>query len=333
MGHPVQANPSLSPDAEIDLEHPQKAAPRVTYGETLVKLGHENLNIVVLDADLACSTQTQFFAKAFPERFFNQGIAEQDLINTAAGLSTTGKIPFVSTFAMFASGKAWEPVRNTVAYSKLNVKIAPTHSGISLGEDGASHQSIEDIALMRVIPDMTVICPSDSVETEAVIRYAAETEGPMYIRLVRPNVPIIHKASEYTLAPNRIRVEREGKDITLVATGETVYHALLAAKRLSETHQIEAEVLNVVFIKPLDAETLVLSAQKTGKVLSVESHNVLAGLGGAVAEVLSEQAPTPLKRLGVQDKFGQSGTGDALFKAYGIDAEAIQSAVLAWLKP
>lgn len=333
MGNPVQANPSLSPDAEIDLEHPQKAAPRVTYGETLVKLGHENPDIVVLDADLACSTQTQFFAKAFPERFFNQGIAEQDLINTAAGLATTGKIPFVSTFAMFASGKAWEPVRNTVAYSKLNVKIAPTHSGISLGEDGASHQSIEDIALMRVIPDMTVICPSDSVETEAVIRYVAETEGPMYIRLVRPNIPIIHKASEYTLEPNRIRVEREGQDITLVATGETVYHALLAAKRLSEQHHIEAEVLNVVFIKPFDVETLVKSAQKTGKVLSVESHNVLAGLGGAVAEVLSEQAPTPLKRLGVQDKFGQSGTGDALFKAYGIDAEAIESVVLKWLKP
>lgn len=331
MGSPVQANASTVFEADINLEHPQKAAPRVTYGETLVQIGHENPNVVVLDADLACSTQTQLFANVFPERFFNQGIAEMDLVNTAAGLSTTGKIPFVSTFALFASGKAWEAVRNTVAYSQLNVKIAPTHSGISLGEDGASHQSIEDIALMRVIPEMTVIVPSDSVETEAVIRYAAQTQGPMYIRLVRPNIPVIHKTSTYTLAPNKIRVEREGQDITLIATGETVYHALLAAERLYEQHQINAEVLNVVFIKPFDVETLVRSAQKTKRVLSVESHSVIGGLGGVVAETLSEHCPTPLKRLGVQDLFGQSGTGDALFKAYGIDAEAIEKTVLAWL--
>ncbi len=331
MGTPVQQNETKTFEADIDLEKPQKAAPRVTYGETLVVLGHENPDIVVLDADLACSTQTQFFADAFPERFFNQGIAEMDLINTAAGLSTVGKIPFVSTFAMFASGKAWEAVRNTVAYSKLNVKIAPTHSGISLGEDGASHQSIEDLALMRVIPDMTVIVPSDSVETAALIRFAAETQGPMYIRLVRPNIPVIHKSSEYKVEAGKLRVEREGSDITIVATGETVYHALLAAKHLSEQHQIEAEVLNAVFIKPFDAETLAKSAKKTGKVLTVESHSIIGGLGGVVAEALGEHQPTPLKRLGVQDKFGQSGTGDALFKEYGIDASAIEAAVLAWI--
>jgi transketolase len=331
MAAPVETVSADVLDAPVDLENPKKVAPRVTFGETLAELGKTNPNIVVLDADLACSTQTQFFAKAHPKRFFNQGIAEQDLINTAAGLATTGKVPFVSTFAMFASGKAWEPVRNTVAYSDLNVKIAPTHSGISLGEDGASHQSIEDIALMRVIPGMQVIVPSDSVETEAIIRWAAETHGPMYIRLVRPNVPLIHRRSEYTLAPHKIRVEREGSDLTVVATGETVYHALLAAKRLEEQKGLRVEVLNALFIKPFDVETLVASARKTGKVMTVESHNVIGGLGGVVAEALSEHAPTPLKRLGVQDVFGQSGTGDALFQAYGIDAPAIQASIEQWL--
>jgi transketolase len=331
MGAPVK-DTQANLNAAIDLENPQKVAPRVVYGKTLARLGETNKDIVVLDADLACSTQTQFFAKAHPERFFNQGIAEQDLVNTAAGLATTGKIPFLSTFAMFASGKAWEPVRNTVAYSNLNVKIAPTHSGLSLGEDGASHQSIEDIALMRVIPNMTVIVPSDAVETEAIIEYAAETFGPMYIRLVRPNIPVIHQANTYKVEPGKLRVEREGSDITIVATGETVYHSLLAAKRLSDEHGIEAEVLNAVFIKPFDAETLVASAKKTRKVMTVESHNVLAGLGGCVAEALGEHHPTPLKRLGVQDIFGQSGKGDDLFKEYGIDAESIQTAVKDWLR-
>ena len=331
MGAPVETQSADIMDAEINLEKPNKAAPRVTFGETLAELGKTNPNIVVLDADLSCSTQTQFFAKAHPERFFNQGIAEQDLVNTAAGLATTGKVPFLSTFAMFASGKAWEPVRNTVAYSDLNVKIAPTHSGISLGEDGASHQSIEDIALMRVIPGMQVIVPSDSVETEAVIKWAAETHGPMYIRLVRPNIPLIHRRSEYTLEPNKIRVEREGSDLTLVATGETVYHALLAAERLHAQKGISVEVLNALFIKPFDTETLVASAKKTGKVMTVESHNVIGGLGGVVAETLSEFQPTPLKRLGVQDRFGQSGTGEALFKEYGIDAQSIQRDIEAWL--
>lgn len=314
------------------LEKPEKKALRKEYGEVLVELGAENPDIVVLDADLACSTQTQMFADQYPERFFNQGISEQDLVNTAAGLSTTGKIPFCSTFALFASGKAWDQIRNTVCYSDLNVKIAPTHSGLSLGEDGASHQAIEDIALMRVIPKMTVVVPSDSVETRHCVRWAAEHKGPVYLRLVRPNCPIIHKKEGYQFEPYKIRVEREGTDITIAATGETVYHALLAAERLQKDQGISAEVLNVVFIKPFDVDTLVASAKKTGKVLTVESHQVIGGLGGAVSEVLGEHHPTPIKRLGTQDRFGQSGTAEALFKEYGIDWEAIQATALGWLK-
>ncbi|HEY9685862.1 MAG TPA: transketolase family protein [Coleofasciculaceae cyanobacterium] len=319
--------------ATINLEKPELKALRNQFGDTLAELGATNPNIVVLDADLACSTQTAKFAAKFPERFFNQGISEQDLINTAAGLATTGKIPFCSTFAMFASGKGWDQIRNTVCYSNLNVKVAPTHSGLSLGEDGASHQSIEDIALMRVIPGMTVVVPSDSVETDRVIRWAAETYGPMYIRLVRPNCPVIHDDASYQLEPGKIRVEREGSDITIVGTGETVYHALLAAERLEKDHGIRAEVLNCLFIKPFDTETLVASAKKTGKVITVESHQVIAGLGGAVCEALCADYPAPVKRLGTQDRFGQSGTGDALFKEYGIDWEAIYNEALHWLKP
>ena len=318
--------------AVIDLEKPELKALRNQFGDTLAELGATNPNIVVLDADLACSTQTQRFGDKFPDRFFNQGISEQDLVNTAAGLSTTGKIPFLSTFALFASGKGWDQIRNSVCYAGLNVKICPTHSGLSLGEDGASHQSIEDIALMRVIPGMTVIVPSDSVETDHVIRWAAEYYGPVYVRLVRPNCPVIHDKATYKLEPGKIKVEREGKDITLVGTGETVYHALLAAKRLKEQHGIDAEVLNCVFIKPLDTEALAKSAKKTGKVITVESHQVYGGLGGAVCEALSEHQPTPVKRLGTQDRFGQSGTGDALFKEYGIDADAICETALNWLK-
>lgn len=320
----------------INLEKPELKALRNQYGETLATLGATNPNIVVLDADLACSTQTQKFADKFPDRFFNQGISEQDLINTAAGLSTAGKIPFCSTFALFAAGKGWDQIRNTVCYSGLNVKICPTHSGLSLGEDGASHQSIEDIALMRVIPGMTVVVPSDAVETDRVIRWAAEYYGPVYVRLVRPNCPVIHDNATFQLNPDKphaIRVEREGTDITLVATGETVYHALLAAERLQADHGISAEVLNCVFIKPFDTETLVTSAKKTGKVITVESHQIFGGLAGVVCEELSTHHPTPVKRLGTQDRFGQSGTGDALFKEYGIDWEAIYNQAKNWVKP
>lgn len=319
---------TLSP--EINLESPEKVALRGQFGKTLVELGAENENIVVLDADLACSTQTQHFAKAYPDRFFNQGIAEADMMCTAAGLATTGKIPFVSTFALFASGRAWDQVRNTICYSDLNVKIVPTHSGISLGEDGASHQAIEDIALMRVIPNMTVIVPSDAVETEKVIRWAAETHGPMYIRLVRPNHAVIHD-KDYAWEPYKIEVLRNGSDVTLAATGEMVYHALLAAKTLSEHHGIEADVLNVSFIKPLDTETLAQSAKKTGKVLTIESHQYVAGFGGAVCEALCEHHPVPVRRLGTKDRFGQSGKPSDLFKEYGLDPESIVKETLDFL--
>ncbi len=316
----------------IDLQNPQKKALRVQFGETLAELGETVPNLVVLDADLSCSTQTQMFAKKFPERFFNQGIAEMDLVNTAAGLATTGKIPVISTFALFASGKAWEAIRNTVCYSDLNVKIMPTHSGLSLGEDGASHQSIEDIALMRVIPKMTVVVPSDAVETDHMVRWAIrDHKGPVYVRLVRPNCPVIHDEN-YTFRPGKMEVMREGKDITLVGTGETVYHALLAAERLEKDHGISAEVLNCAFIKPFDTQTLVASAKKTGKVITVESHQIFAGLGGAVCEELSEHHPTPVKRLGTQDRFGQSGTSGPLFKEYGIDWETIVKTAVDWLK-
>jgi transketolase len=318
----------------INLEKPEMKALRNQFGETLTALGAENSNIVVLDADLACSTQTAKFAEKFPERFFNQGISEQDLINTAAGLSTAGKIPFCSTFALFAAGKGWDQIRNTVCYSGLNVKVCPTHSGLSLGEDGASHQSIEDIALMRVIPGMTVIVPSDSVETDRIIRWAAAYYGPVYVRLVRPNCPIIHDEATYQLnpaKPHQIRIEREGNALTIAATGETVYHALLAAERLEKEHGIQAEVLNCMFLKPFDTETLVTSARKTGKVITVESHQIFGGLAGVVCEELSTHQPTPVRRLGTQDRFGQSGTGEALFKEYGIDWESIYREALQWV--
>jgi transketolase len=328
----VTTLPSVAPVLDgITLEKPVLKALRNQYGETLTALGAVNPNIVVLDADLACSTQTQLFADKYPDRFFNQGIAEQDLLCTAAGLSTTGKIPFVSTFALFATGRAWDQLRNTIAYSHLNVKICPTHSGLSLGEDGASHQSIEDIALTRVIPGMTVVVPSDAVETDAIIRWAADYQGPVYVRLVRPNCPVIHNASQYTFTPYTIETLRTGHALTLVATGETVYHALVAAEHLAAQHGIECDVLNVRFIKPLDVPALVASAEKTGKVLTVESHQVIGGLGGAVCEALSEHYPVPVKRLGTQDRFGQSGTGADLFKEYGIDSPAIVQAALSFV--
>lgn len=316
---------------EINLEKPELAALRNQFGDTLAELGKTNNNIVVLDSDLACSTQTQRFGKVFPERFFNQGISEADMMCTAAGLATTGKIPFVSTFALFASGRAWDQVRNTICYSNLNVKICPTHSGISLGEDGASHQSIEDIALMRVIPNMTVIVPCDAVETDNIIRWAAETQGPMYIRLVRTNHPVIHPKN-YKFEPYKIEVLRTGADVTICATGEMVYHALLAAEMLAEKDNLQAEVLNISFIKPLDTETLLTSVKKTGRVVTVESHQYIAGLGGAVCEVLSEHHPVPVKRLGTQDQFGQSGKPEDLFKAYGLDPDSIYESVKAFVK-
>jgi len=315
----------------IDLEKPELGSLRNQFGDTLAELGKTDPDLVVLDSDLACSTQTQRFANKFPDRFFNQGISEADMMCTAAGLATVGKKPFVSTFALFAAGRAWDQVRNTICYSNLNVKICPTHSGVSLGEDGASHQSIEDIALMRVIPNMTVIVPSDSIETDAIIRWANETDAPMYIRLVRTNHAIIHEKASFKFTPYKNEVLCQGDALTICATGETVYHALLAARWLAERDNIYVEVINCRFIKPFDVDTLLKSVKKTRRVMTIESHQFIAGLGGAVCEVLCEHDPVPVKRIGTKDQYGQSGTPELLFEEYGLDPQSIYDTVKLYL--
>lgn len=308
-----------------------KTALRVAYGETLVELGRQNPNIVVLDADLSCSTQTQMFAKEFPERFFNMGIAEQDAIGTAAGLSTCGKIPFVSTFAMFASGRAWEQIRNTVAYPKFNVKIVATHGGITVGEDGASHQALEDISLMRSIPNMTVIIPSDGVETREVIKFAAQYNGPVYIRIARGSLINIFDQNNYKFDVNKANIISEGLDVTLISNGETLVEALKCAEELAK-NRIIAEVINVPVIKPLDSATIIESAKKTGAVAVIENHSIIGGLGSAVCECLSENYPVPVKRIGTMDIFGQSGKENELMSEYGLTAETFTDRILDLIK-
>ena len=303
---------------------------RSEYGKTLVELGKTNPNIVVLDADLSSSTQTKLFAKEFPERFFNVGISEQDLITTAAGLSCTGKIPFVSTFAMFASGRAWEQVRNTICYSNLNVKIAATHGGITVGEDGASHQALEDISLMRSIPNMTVIVPADAEETRQAIKFAAEFNGPVYIRISRSNLPDIFD-SAYKFDYKKANIIKEGKDITLITNGETLVETIDCAKILSEKG-IDAEIINVPVVKPLDNETIINSAKKTNRVITIENHSIIGGLGSAVCELLSEKYPTKVTRIGTNDEFGQSGTAKELMAFYGLNAEKLATKITGLLK-
>lgn len=294
---------------------------RQAYGETLVELGGKNNKIVVLDADLACSTQTIRFQKAFPERFFNMGVAEQDGVGTAAGLAYSGRTAFFSTFAVFASGRAWDQVRCSVAHPKLNVKIVATHGGIMVGEDGASHQALEDISLMRALPNMKVIVPADSVETKAVIRYVAETPGPFYVRLTRPNMPEIFDAESYIFEP-KARILEKGRDITIATYGETVVEALKCQEILKEKG-ISAEVINVPVIKPFDEKTIIESVKKTGCALTVENHSIIGGLGSSVCETLSEFYPCPVKRIGVRDEFGQSGAYNELMEKYGLIAEKI----------
>ncbi|MEL7567762.1 MAG: transketolase family protein [Dehalobacterium sp.] len=298
-----------------------KIATREAYGKALVKLGEINKQIVVLDADLSKSTKTAEFAKVFPERFINVGIAEQNLMGTAAGMATVGKIPFVSSFAMFATGRAFEQIRNTIAYPKLNVKIAATHAGITVGEDGASHQTVEDISLMRSIPNMTVIVPSDGIEAEAVIFAAAEMEGPVYIRLGRLAVPIVNNEN-YHFEWGKASVLNEGADITLIGTGIMV-DACLQAREMLEAEGISAGVVNIHTIKPIDRETIVKLAQMTGAIVTAEEHSVIGGLGSAVAEVLSELYPIPMKRVGIEDTFGESGKPLDLLNKYGLNAENI----------
>ena len=298
-----------------------KQATRDAYGLALVELGKENENVVVLDADLSKSTKTCNFKEAYPERFFNMGIAEQNLLGTAAGLAASGKIPFASSFAVFAVGRAYDQIRNSIAYPKLNVKIAATHAGITVGEDGGSHQMIEDIALMRALPNMTVIVPADGVETRAAILAAAEYKGPVYIRLGRSKVETIFDEN-YKFRLGKGVVVKEGTDVTLVACGIMVEVAMRAAEMLAEDN-ISAAVVNISTIKPIDTALISKMAEQTGAVVTCEEHNIIGGLASAVAEVLVEKCPVPMERVGVEDKFGQSGQPDELLKAYGWTAENI----------
>lgn len=300
----------------------KKVATRESYGSELKALGAEYPNLVVLDADLSGSTKTGMFAKEYPERFINCGIAEANMACIAAGLATTGKIPFMSSFAMFAAGRCYEQIRNSIGYPHLNVKIGATHAGVTVGEDGASHQCIEDIALMRAVPGMVVMNPSDDVEARACIRAAVEYEGPVYMRFGRAAVPVINDKPDYKFEIGKGTVVREGKDVTIVATGVCVDSANKAAEMLA-AEGIDAEVINICTIKPLDGELIAASARKTGKVVTVEEHSIIGGLGSAVCDALAELAPTPVKKIGVPDVFGQSGTADQLMAFYGLDGQGV----------
>ncbi|HBS06361.1 MAG TPA: transketolase [Leptospiraceae bacterium] len=302
----------------------EKKATRDGYGQALKELGEQREDIVVLDADLSSSTKTGVFAKAFPDRFYNVGVAEQNLVGMAAGFALSGLVPFASSFAMFLAGRAWEIVRNSVAYPGLNVKLVATHSGITVGEDGASHQIIEDIALMRSIPEMNVFVPSDYNETMAIIKAVAELKGPCYVRCGRASVPVIERKDDYQFHPGKGEVLRDGKDITIVACGVMVAEAQEAASLLEESG-IDAAVINMASVKPLDEELLVKYAKKTGLVITAEEHNILGGLGSAVAESLSTQHPVPIHRIGMPDKFGQSGEAGKLMDHYGLRAKDIAS--------
>ena len=309
----------------------KKIATRESYGNALKELAEEFPDLVVLDADLAAATKTGIFRKAYPDRHIDCGIAESNMMGVAAGLSLTGKIPFVSSFAMFAAGRAFEQVRNSIGYPHLNVKIGATHAGISVGEDGASHQCNEDIALMRTIPGMVVMCPSDDVEAKAAVRAALEYEGPVYIRFGRAACTVINDRPDYKFEIGKGTVVREGKDVTIVATGIGVDAALGAAEML-KADGIDAEVINICTIKPLDEDLIVASAKKTGKVVTVEEHSVIGGLGSAVCDCLCAKYPTPVKKLGMQDVFGESGSAADLVHKYGLDAEGVAASIREFVK-
>ena len=299
----------------------KKVATRDAYGKALAALGAEHENLVVLDADLANATKTQTFQKAFPERHFDCGIAEANMICVAAGMSTTGLVPFASSFAMFASGRAFEQVRNSIGYPHLNVKIGATHGGISVGEDGASHQCCEDFALMRSIPGMTVICPADGVEAEAAVKAAYEMDGPVYLRFGRLAIPVFHE-EDFNFQIGKGEVLRDGTDVAIIANGLLVYEAIQAGEALAEMG-INAMVINMATVKPLDEELVLSAAKKCGKVITCEEHSVIGGLGEAVCSLLSEKLPTPVRRIGVNDEFGHSGPAAALLKQFGLSAEHI----------
>jgi len=296
-------------------------ATREAYGNALVELGKKNKDVVVLDADLAKATKTEGFKKAFPDRFFDMGIAEADMIGTAAGLATCGKIPFASSFAVFAIGRAYDQVRNSIAYPNLNVKIAATHAGITVGEDGATHQAIEDIALTRVMPNMTVLCPCDEFETKWAINKAAEIDGPVYIRLGRSKAAEVYNEKE-TFTLGKGKVVKEGFDVTVIATGIMVNEAIKAHEQL-KAEGISVRVIDIHTIKPLDRDIIIKAAYETKGIVTAEEHSIIGGLGGAVSEVISEKCPTKVLRVGVRDKFGKSGSASELLKEYGLTSENI----------
>ena len=304
----------------------KKIATRESYGNALTELGAQHEEVVVLDADLAAATKTGMFKKAFPDRHIDCGIAECNMMGVAAGLAATGKVPFASSFAMFAAGRAFEQVRNSIGYPKLNVKIGATHAGISVGEDGATHQCNEDIALMRTIPGMVVINPSDDIEARAAVQAAYEHEGPVYMRFGRLAVPVINDNAEYKFELGKGVVLREGKDVTIAATGLPVGNCLEAAEML-KADGIDAKVINIHTIKPLDEDLIVAAAKETGKVVTVEEHSIIGGLGSAVCDALSAKAPTRVLKIGINDTFGESGPAVELVKKFGLDAESIYKKV------
>ena len=308
----------------------KKIATRESYGNALVELGKKHDNVVVLDADLAAATKTGIFKKAFPERHIDCGIAESNMIGVAAGLATTGMVPFASSFAMFAAGRAFEQVRNSVGYPKLNVKIGATHAGISVGEDGATHQCNEDIALMRTIPGMVVINPADDVEAKAAVEAAYEHVGPVYLRFGRLAVPVINDNPDYKFELGKAVTLREGTDVTIIASGLTVSESLVAAEKLA-ADGISTEVINMHTIKPLDEKVVIKAAAKTGKIVTAEEHSVIGGLGSAVCDVVAEKAPSKVLKIGVNDTYGESGPAVELIKKYGLDADSIYEKVKAFV--
>ena len=298
---------------------------RSVFGKTLAELGKTNENIVVLDADLSCSTQTAIFAKEFPDRFFNCGIAEQDMIATAAGLASVGKIPFAASFAMFATGRTYDQIRNSVSYPEFNVKIVGTHGGVTVGEDGASHQALEDISLMRGIPNMSVIVPADCRECEQVIKFAAENYGPMYIRIPRTNVcDIFDESYEFDFC--KARVLEEGTDVTVISNGETLAEVIEASENLKQ-QGYSLQIIHVPVVKPLDGATIIENVEKTRFVIVVENHSIIGGLGSRICELLSEYYPLPVHRIGVNNEFGQSGKWDELLDYYGLSANKLEKTI------
>ena len=309
----------------MNINREEKKSIRSAFGKALAEAGKINPNVVVLDADLACSTQTQIFAKEFPERFFDCGIAEQDMVTTAVGLSTTGKIPFASSFAVFATGRAYDQIRNSICYPNFNVKIVGTHGGVTVGEDGASHEALEDISLMRGLPNMSVFVPADCNECTQIIKYASEHKGPMYIRVPRSNVCDVYDEN-YKFDFNKAQVLQDGTDVTIFTNGETVAEAIEAVNELTKDGY-SIGIVSVPVVKPIDAETIINQAKKSKFVITIENHSVIGGLGSAVCEVLSESHPTIVHRIGVNDKFGQTGKAEELLDCYGLSANKLKEAI------